>query len=327
MHKTVTFLLALITTLSLLATAMASDPAIPADEALVASLLPGYSLVEGNITRDGSEMRLLMHRPDGALVFVGCTQDQSSQWTTFESTPLPEGTILGVENFVHSLGVPGASYYTAVSVAPFSDGRWGVSLIYPEGDAGLFQLGRNWILSDDVHAVQGAFGEHPWNDLSVIDWTALPASYDEAVSQLNTDGWAVVHNPDPEDRLHLRTKASTDAVSLGKYYNRTLVQVLERGKEWTKVAIGEVQGWMMTKYLAFGKDMQSVDFAGPWLMAASEEIRLYARADEKAFLRTQESGNLFYVVGVVGNDWFHLWLPEHDEYLYVKQDDLWEGNG
>ena len=62
--------------------------------------------------------RLLMEKPDGTLVFVGCVQGAWNEWQLTESTPLPEGTILGVENFTHSLGIPSRKYYDCVSVEP-----------------------------------------------------------------------------------------------------------------------------------------------------------------------------------------------------------------
>lgn len=326
MHKLTGFILLLTALLALMTSALASEPALPADEALVASLLPDRTLAEGTITTDGRQMRLLMRRPDGALVFVGCTLETSGRWTTFESTPLPEGTILGVENFVHALGIPSGTYYTSVEVSPFADGRWGVSMIMPRGGAGLFRLGRNWLLGDGQHAVQAAIGSHPWSDLSVIDWHALPVSFADASARLDTSDWAVVCNPDPEDRLHLRARADKSSASLGKYYNRTPVRVLQRGSTWTKVAIGSVQGWMMTEYLTFGEAMQDVAYAGPWLHPADDSTALYSRDSASAFLR-EMTGEAFHVIGVVSDDWFHLWLPATDEYVYVRQDDLWEGNG
>lgn len=136
--------------------AFAAEPAIPADAALVSVLMPDYALVEGIINREGDELRLLMRRPDGMLVFVGGVHDAQDGWQMTESTPLPEGSGIGLENFVDSL-VIGKSRYLA-DVTPFADGTWGVTLLYPEnGD--MFVLGQNWIESES--RIPGLVGDHP----------------------------------------------------------------------------------------------------------------------------------------------------------------------
>lgn len=63
--------------------------------------------------------------------------------------------------------------------------------------------------------------------------------------------WAVVNNPDPEDRLNLRAEPSRASSSLGKYFNGVMVEVLERtGDGWDHVRVGATEGYMMMEYLA-----------------------------------------------------------------------------
>lgn len=313
-------------------TVFASEPAVKADPALVASLLPGYTMEQGIMGRQGNTMFLLMHNPAGELVFIGCDQDEDT-WRMTESTPLPEGTFLGVENFTHSLGIPRdvsqGDYCYAFNVAPNSRGTWGVTMFDPPADGtGLFLLGENWILrEDETHAIHASFGVHPWSDITSIDWTALPASCEDALARLDPSGWAVVCNPDPADRLHLRVRPDRDAASMGKYYNRTPVQVLERGSTWTKVQIGTLTGWMMTEYLAFGKDMDEAGYAGPWLMTIDDEAPLYASYSSAAPYRMMNEREEFYVIGIVSDEWYHIWLSNSNEYAYIRQDALWPGNG
>lgn len=323
MKKMLTLLFFTLAACLALSVAQASEPAVPVDEALVASLLPDYSLVEGSIREN--EIRLLMNRPDGTLVFIGGMQDAQGNWLLDESSALPERTILGVENFVYSLGIPSKEYYYTVSLSPRPDGSWGISMLYPDSD-GLFQLGRHWIC-DNAQPVHARLGDHPWSDISSIDWTALPASYEEAVAQMDTSHWAVVNNPNPADRLHLRTKARRDSSSKGKYYNRTPVYVIKRGAEWSYVDVGGIEGYMMTEYLAFGDEMNGVEFAGLWLCPLAEETPIYSITDTLAFYRTMEEAERFYVVGIVGETWYHVWLPDSDEFGYILQSDLREGNG
>ncbi len=82
--------------------------------------------------------------------------------------------------------------------------------------------------------------------------------------------WATVNNPDPADRLNLRAKPSTDAISYGKYYNGTQVQILSGPKNgWFRVRVGtgngvcEIDGYMMARYLATGERAEQVPDARP----------------------------------------------------------------
>jgi len=319
--------LSLLTALLLLtASALASEPANPADPAMIAALLPGYTLVEG--IDDSTELRLLMRNAENELVFIGGVKSADSTWRFTESTPLPEGTILGVENFTHSLGIPSRKYYDCVSVEPYADGTWGVSMVMPNGGGMIFL--KKHLIYDGLDEYEGYLGDHPWSDISVIDWTTLPKTESEALSHLERTGWAVVNNPDPADRLHLRASPDPDAASFGKYYNRTPVRIRKYGEEWCAVTVCGLEGYMMTKYLAFGEAMDAVKYAGPWLTWKEDLTahRLYAapRASSAFTASTGEYGPSFYIMGVAG-DFYHVWLTNTEEYSYVRIDDLWPGNG
>lgn len=326
MRKLISFLMAL---LFLPLAAIASLPANPADPDMITALLPGYVFLEG--IDDGNELRLLMRNPSGELIFVGGVLTADGTWALTESSPLPEGTILGVENFTHSLGIPGDTYYNCVSVAPYADGTWGVSLIYPyNADNGLFLL-RKHVIYENGQAIFGKIGDHPWSDVTAIDWTSLPQSYEEAIAAIDTTDWGVVNNPNPRDRLHLRTGPSTAAASLGKYYNRTPVHVRAYGPQWCAVTVCGLEGYMMTEFLAFGEDIDTVNYAGPWLdwKETLPQRRLYTAPSTSAdYLRPNWSsdGTAFCILGVSG-DFYHVWLPYTEEYFYIRMDDLWEGNG
>ena len=79
-------------------------------------------------------------------------------------------------------------------------------------------LGRNKVL---VGTLRGS-------TLFDTDFDALSHTEMELERALDRDGWAVVSNPDPKDRLHLRAKPKKGAQSLGKFYNGTPVQVIEK---------------------------------------------------------------------------------------------------
>lgn len=63
--------------------------------------------------------------------------------------------------------------------------------------------------------------------------------------------YAVVNNPNPSDKLNLRSKASTRGTSLGKYSNGTVVTMISQGDQWCKVKTPDGKtGYMMTDYLS-----------------------------------------------------------------------------
>ena len=84
----------------------------------------------------------------------------------------------------------------------------------------------------------GPTGKH-----QVAEWTIKIVDY-----------LGVVNNLDPNDRLHLRVAPDKNAKSLGKYYNGVRVVIMgESDGEWTKVGIGNLEGYMMTEFLVIGE--------------------------------------------------------------------------
>lgn len=92
------------------------------------------------------------------------------------------------------------------------DSRWGVSCM---GFGDIF-LGPRCVRGNDSNKLY--LGTHPWSDITRIDWSTLPTTEEEAADCVNGSGYAMVKNPDPADRLHLRTEPTKSAASLGKYY-------------------------------------------------------------------------------------------------------------
>ncbi|GHU69742.1 hypothetical protein AGMMS49992_00930 [Clostridia bacterium] len=74
---------------------------------------------------------------------------------------------------------------------------------------------------------------------------------------------AVVNNPNPNDRLNLRTAARTSSSSFCKFYSGTPVIIVEdTNAQWARVQIGygtgAVYGYMSKQYLAFGERAANV---------------------------------------------------------------------
>lgn len=312
----------LLTVLMLLSTALAAEPANPADPSMVAALLPGYIYVEG--IDDGDELRLLMRNPDGALVFVGGVLDTSGEWRLTESTPLPEGTILGMEHSPHALIIRSGADYASIEMLPYADGTWGLSHITPAGIASKsIQLRQHILFTRHILAEDTRLADHPWSDITAIDWTTLPSSYDEAVAAIDSSRWAVTSSPDPFDRVHLRASPNQNAESLGSYYNSTPVCIRQYGETWCAVSIGSLEGWMMTRYLVNGSGMGEVPSAAPVAVPHKPETQLHVRPSRSSdyVLREMEYPISPYILGKEGY-WYHVWLPDTEEYGYVHVDDL-----
>lgn len=294
-------------------------------------IAPEYTFVNGAATMNGLE--LLMKKDDGSLYVITCSCVTGYPITNI-SAVLPKGTRYGYENFSNSILIPGR---VAVDLDACSDGVWHVDHIYPVGDDGTeVYMGRNWISKTTLVWEKRYVGDHPWSSLS-MEWDSLPTSFDEALDSLDASRWAVVNNPDPADRLHLRERATKDSRSFGKYYNGTPVEVLKKGDTWTRVRVPGFTGWMMTKYLAFGKDGWEVEVAFP---------ELSIRADAGGLVPVWKPENILYetsisangdwqvqysevacIIGIVGDEWYHIWFPDRDVGGYMRQSDFTPGNG
>lgn len=121
--------------------------------------------------------------------------------------------------------------------------------------------------------------------------------------------YAVVANPDVNDRLNLRTKPSESSVSLGKFYNWTQVRVIEkRADGWCEVEIGEegsgvAKGYMKTEYLAFGDEMEQVA-SGIEIYEVTQDAVIEEEAggaDE--CLQVMKKGEVLYVLGDISEEY------------------------
>lgn len=179
------------------------------------------------------------------------------------------------------------------------------------------------------------YGDSPWGDF-LPGRINLPTSFEEAYAQLDQSAYAMVSNPDPADRLHLRGAPDKGAYSYGKFYNRTPVRVLRRGETWSKVQIGTegkcFTGHMMTKYLAFGeKEKAAVSCAFPQ-KHLKEEYGPQGAPMLAAPSRNAESLGMFaykqddFIIGVSGDEWYVV-LRADGTVGYVLQSAFWEGNG
>ena len=179
-----------------------------------------------------------------------------------------------------------------------------------------------------------AYGAHPWSlDIAQLDLMRLPKTYAEAMAQLDTSCYALVNNPNPADRLHLRTRPEKGAPSLGKFYNRTPVLVLSVEGEWEHVYVGGVrglEGYMMTKYLAMGGENPQVKCAFETLSIVEgvEAVPLLDAPDRRngRVVCDLTANQDYLIVGVVGEDWLVIMMRD-GTVGYALRELFFEGNG
>lgn len=288
-----------------------------------AYLMPDDAYCGGNIEEDS--MEFLMRKEDGTLIFVGVSFSEPDGWTFTQSTPLPEGTVYGYDNEQTSLYLP---QKLVANMKRFSDGTWGLN--YIKGDKYSFVcFGQGWIAQDSSAYEECHFGDHSWADVTAMDWSSLPSTMQDALSGLNSAGWAVVNNPNTEDRLHLRTKPDQSATSLGKYFNGTPVRVLVQDGDWVKADVFGVQGWMLRSFLAFGDDMSEVHPACPFLVPSTETVNICGTPNQRdvtAVAYRNDYSASMRVISILDEKWYHVWYPWSGLSGYIWHADLRTGN-
>ena len=295
-----------------------------------AELFPGDTFLGGCAKKE--HLEFFLQRPDGSRVLAVCRLDDMGEWVITRSTPLPEGTTYGLENFSSSLVIGDL----LVSVGMVDQTTCGITFIYNLSDnvsgTYMFSLSKNRITGESPNCFGHCYGDHPWSDITVMDWNSLPQSLEEALGTMDSRAWAVVSNPDSNDRLHLRASPDRGAKSLGKYYNGTPMRILETQGDWVRVDIFGISGWMMKQYLAIGDDGYHVEAMFPSRIPANPTTHHYVYAgpdrDQPAFCAScEEIGESLLVLAVVDGDWYHVWFPDGERTGYVEQKYWYEGNG
>ncbi len=297
-------------------------------------LMPEYTFIRGMLKNDA--MHFLMEKPGGVRVYVICEYAGGRQVNLIESSPLPAGTVLGYENFSDCLRMDGR----CVAIRLINQDTAGIEYIYEDAadreDAeGFLFFGDRTVWDDaEVPAQMLLYGDHPWDDITQIDWEHLPRTLEEASLRMDSAPYAMVSNPNPADRLHLRERSEKSSLSLGKYYNGTPVSVLNRDGVWMLSRIGETQsggqrGFMKKEYLAAGQAGQPLRLDTsdmPQLSTQEAFLKVYTAPQSNLYVYHPSSA-MMKVIGIIGGDWYHVWFPETGEYGFVRQSELWEGNG
>ena len=122
---------------------------------------------------------------------------------------------------------------------------------------------------------------------------------------LPSTGTAYVKNPDPTDRLNLRTEPRQDAISLGKYYTGVAVVLLgEQKNGYVKVKISPMEGWMDAHYLT--TEVVNADALPMTTVSASSANFRPQPSYNSDVLDTYTRGTEITVLGVRDDGWLHV---------------------
>lgn len=131
----------------------------------------------------------------------------------------------------------------------------------------------------------------------------------ETVAAASADE-AVICCPNSNDMLSLRKRADISAPYIGKYYNGTIVKLLETPKDgWVKVQIGgQAEGYVQTSHLAMSG--QNVTVCHREMVIANKSgtglnMRAKPETDGKK-IQLYENGTVVTVIGQWYNDWYHV---------------------
>lgn len=303
------------------------------DDALDTGRLPVVGTVLVSDLQSGGLVLLVEDAAGDRRVQVIVMNDNGTYRQSCLTAPLPPDTTLDLFHTTDGeINFSWDGQHAQAGYALGADGQWRLEWAWIPNDAGTLEYScRFWGVSvwPQKEENDGMFvGDLAQMLLDGADLATLPGTREALAAALNRDGWAVVRNPDPADRLHLRVKPDRSAESLGKFYNGTPLRLLGQEGDWTRVALGlnGPEGWMMTRYLVFGREMDKVEPVFPRLMYVLElEERQPAYSAPRKGTEKELAGSI-YVVGVV-EDEFYILLTDLGDAGYVPQSWLWEGNG
>lgn len=298
------------------------------DDFLDPSLLP----VSGKILQNHlqSEVLLLLTEDETGKRLIEITQDENGVYAIRRSPVLPSDIWLDTFHAGESdLLLDWNQQDHQAGFRRTFNGQWRLSWLtcYGESEDLNCSFGLNTCTLMDTDTMKvGTLPFDPFAD----DLTALPSTLEELNARLDRTDLAVVCNPDPNDRLHLRTKPSREADSLGKFWNGTPVQVLGERDGWCQVVIGtdgRLTGWMLKKYLVTGLKMDQVT------PCFSQQILREDEAETKTPIYTDLTlteqyctHSSWHLMGVV-NDWLYVVVTDEGETGYAPMEWFFDGNG
>ena len=283
-----------------------------------------------------NQMVLLKEDDQGARRVVIVEQETDNTYSWQESKVLPAGSLLDTFHAAEDeIQIEFDNQQWGVGYCKTSSG-WQLDWIMGEGpdhfNCTVCQWGvvYNCVSPDNDDYLEGQLiGSLDNMDLLATDFVSIPRTLDAMKQALVPDGWAVVSNSNPEDRLHLRPEPGNRDVSLGKFYNGTPLRVLASKGDWCHVQIctDGPEGWMMKKYLAFGNRMNSVESSFPNLVLRDEYEDQTAWTDLSMSARDDRSLDdvRWHIIGITGDK--YILLHNDGTFAYADTVWFWAGNG
>lgn len=290
----------------------------------------GHRLVQIDLQKDA--LILLTQDPQGVRSLRILPHENWRFLDAIEAGPLPENAMLDL--FHASEGEVQIEWQQGETAYSFCFEQWALhgwapawlminseTFLITQTSIACADEASSPMRNDNVH-----YGDHPLQMIQRIDFSAMPATKDELLALLDPGSHALVNNPNPEDRLHLRELPRKDARSKGRFYNRTPVRVHAVNGEWASVSVGAISGYMMVKYLAFGDEMDGVQCAFPQMFIRegidSLPLQWWKQEGEAGRI---DRGTQYDIVGVDGER--YILLTRDGAAGYVNQSDFWPGNG
>ena len=278
--------------------------AAPADPAAIAGLLPSHTLISG--VSDGDTLHLLMQNPAGETVFVGGVQLPDGTWSFTESTPLPADAYFVSDTSIQ-LVIPTIRNRSTVTLLPFN-GVWGVSTL-AYNDNTPFSMGEMWI--SETTPLTGALGDHPWRDITKIDWSKLPTSYKQAAAQVNNARWGLVKSASAP----LLQSPSPSSAALMQCIPGAPVCAREFRDGYARVLLGNTEGWIALEHIALNVKMSEVTPAPIALLDGYSSI--YSHPDSTDALPIPADSGVAYALAT-SSGCTYIWFPETGTYGYVR---------
>ncbi len=130
--------------------------------------------------------------------------------------------------------------------------------------------------------------------------------------------YAIVKNPNPQDRLNLRVSPNANSGSLGKYYNGVSVYITGYwDNDWAMVEIGsgegKATGYMMTKFLVIN-GASYVASAIPTLYT-KRTASLYTRTSTNATVLANYGEGTAVEILAVASSWYHVRIGNSIGYM------------
>lgn len=299
------------------------------DDFLNTSILPvSGTIIQSNIHPHA--LLLLTKDEAGVRRLTEITQNENGVYALRQTPPLPKDVSMDTLHAgMDDLQLEWDQQYHQVCFRRTFYGEWKLSWLtcYGEKETLTCSFGLNTCTLMDTDTLK--VGTLPF-DLFADDLTTLPCTSEELTAQLDRSGLAVVCNPDPNDRLHLRTKPSREADSLGKFWNGTPVRALDERNGWCQVEIGadgRLTGWMLKKYLVSGLKMDQVTpcFSQQTLLEDEAETQRPIYTDLTLKERYCTHSN-WHLMGVADNRLYVI-VTDEGETGYAPMEWFFDGNG